>query len=921
MASIIDKLASPLPLPSILLLSFLTIAGSGCAKDEDTLETRLARANDYFAADQYDKATTEYREVLRLAPTDPVALRRLGIIYHDQGQIVQAYPLLKEATELLPEDSEAQLKFGLTFLSLGQFAEARDSALQVLDKQPGDEQALVLLADTAGSPANTVEEIRTLVHDRRTQDHDRPGYHLALGSLDLRQKEEVRAEGEFKRTLELDPRSGAAHSALGVLYWTRNDLKAAEQEFKAAADLVPGRSPIRMRYADFLLRTGSADAGKAILEEINRKIPDYLPPRVYLMRMACAKAQDEDCTARVQNILAQDAINYDALLQDAIMNLAKGETAKAIRELEQLASIYTQNPQVRYQLARAYLQFAKTATPVNSGNAFDSADSNLSTAVQLAPQFEQAVVLLAELKIRKGTPAAAVDLLVPLTRDRPQIAPAHYLLATAYLAQEDLAQTLAVYQKMTELFPQDPQPQFLTGTILLTQNRLQDARQAFEKSVAASPNYLPAIERLVDIDVAEQKYGLAMERVQAQIDRDPKLAQPWALRGKIYLAQRDFMRAEPDLLKAIEIDANLEPAYLLLSQLYVITDQPDKAIYKLKTFTEKNKNPTTLMQLALIYERTKNFPAARDTYNTILTAAPDFAAALNNLAVLNSEQFGQLDAAYDLAKRAHEAAPNEPHLADTFGWIQFKRGEYSNALAMLQESAVRLPDQPQIQSHLGSAQYMLGQDEAARPTLKKAVDATVEFTGKDEARRRLAILAIEPQSVSAVDRNELQSYLKDRPNDPVALSRLAEIQMRDGANDEAVKSYEKIVATNPQFAPATRRLAMLYKERNVEDSKAFELTEKARQAYPQDENIAKVLGILNYRRQYYPRAAELLQEAARVGVDDPELQFYLGAAHYQLKQWNQCKAVLERALTLNPAPKLAEEARRISAECSEINPQ
>ena len=242
------------PCRRFFLLSFLTIAGSGCAKDEDTLETRLARANDYFAADQYDKATTEYREVLRLAPTDPVALRRLGIIYHDQGQIVQAYPLLKEATELLPEDSEAQLKFGFTLLSLGQFAEARDSALQVLDKQPGDEQALVLLADTAGSPANTVEEIRTLVHDRRTQDHDRPGYHLALGSLDLRQKEEVRAEGEFKRTLELDPRSGAAHSALGVLYWTRNDLKAAEQEFKAAADLVPGRSPIRMRYADFLLQ-------------------------------------------------------------------------------------------------------------------------------------------------------------------------------------------------------------------------------------------------------------------------------------------------------------------------------------------------------------------------------------------------------------------------------------------------------------------------------------------------------------------------------------------------------------------------------------------------------------------------------------------------------------------------------------------
>ena len=98
-------------------------------------------------------------------------------------------------------------------------------------------------------------------------------------------------------------------------------------------------------------------------------------------------------------------------------------------------------------------------------------------------------------------------------------------------------------------------------------------------------------------------------------------------------------------------------------------------------------------------------------------------------------------------------------------------------------------------------------------------------------------------------------------------------------------------------------------------------SEKARQAYPQDPNIAGALGILNYRRQYYSRAAELLQEAARARADDPELQFYLGAAHYQLKQWNQCKAVLERALSLNPVPKLAEEARRISAECSEMSPQ
>ena len=48
--------------------------------------------------------------------------------------------------------------------------------------------------------------------------------------------------------------------------------------------------------------------------------------------------------------------------------------------------------------------------------------------------------------------------------------------------------------------------------------------------------------------------------------------------GKIYLAQRDFARAEPDLLKAIELDPKLEPAYLLLAQLYVASNKQLRAI-------------------------------------------------------------------------------------------------------------------------------------------------------------------------------------------------------------------------------------------------------------------------------------------------------------------------------------------------------
>ena len=265
--------------PSVLALSIAALAIAGCSEKAPTKDQILSRANEAFAAQRYIQAEKDYREVLRLAPDDPVAMRRLGILYSDQGQIAQAYPLLKKYAGLQPDDAEMQVKFGLALFATGDYAQAREAALQALSKRPGDEQALSLLADTARSPEE-IEDVRKTIEDLRKTDQDRPSYHLALGSLDLRKGEKARAETEFKKALELDPKSGTPHVALAMLYWSNNDLKAADQALKTAADLAPTNSPVRMRYVDFKLRTGAAAEAKAMLEDINKKLPDYLPPRV-----------------------------------------------------------------------------------------------------------------------------------------------------------------------------------------------------------------------------------------------------------------------------------------------------------------------------------------------------------------------------------------------------------------------------------------------------------------------------------------------------------------------------------------------------------------------------------------------------------------------------------------------------------------
>src|SRR5262249_28043588 len=156
------------------------------------------------------------------------------------------------------------------------------------------------------------------------------------------------------------------------------------------------------------------------------------------------------------------------------------------------------NAVVRVQLARAYLAWAKDASPANARNATDAAESRLNEAIGIDPHFAPAVLLFAELKIRKGSAAAAVDPLLELLKRRPQSSQApylqvdlepHYLLATAYLAQQQPDKALQVYRQMTERFPNDGQPWFLIGTVLLAQNQPAEARKAFEKSAELAPGY------------------------------------------------------------------------------------------------------------------------------------------------------------------------------------------------------------------------------------------------------------------------------------------------------------------------------------------------------------------------------------------------------------------------------------------------
>src|ERR1017187_9444763 len=165
-----------------LLLAFLC---SGCTK-EMRKNRYLARANTDFQSGRYDKAEVEYLNVLRVAPRNPVAFARLGSIYYDQGRLLRTEAFLQRAVELDPENTDLRLKLCQARFSSGRFKEASDDAQMILKKQPGQEEALTMLADTAFGQKElqgTLQQIERM----RQGDKDRAGYHLARGTILLKQ--------------------------------------------------------------------------------------------------------------------------------------------------------------------------------------------------------------------------------------------------------------------------------------------------------------------------------------------------------------------------------------------------------------------------------------------------------------------------------------------------------------------------------------------------------------------------------------------------------------------------------------------------------------------------------------------------------------------------------------------------------------
>ena len=865
------------------LTTALVMVAIGCSA-ESKKSRLLSRADRYFDSGDYDKAKIEYLNVLRADPLNATAIQRLGTIWYEQGAPLRAAPFLLKTRELVPDDVGSRAKLASVIIAAGGLEEARSEAEAILERSPAHPEAMLLLVEASRSQQELDDAEQRL---RTLNASDKAGFHLALASLSLRKQDRASATNAVKHALSLDPNSVQAHLALAKLYWLENDLTNADREFKAAAQLAPPRSAAPLLYAEFKARTGAADEAKARLEEITREVPDSLSAWRIRAQIALAEKRFDESLKLIENILFRDPANIEARLLQAQVWLAKGESKKAVENLEGLDTAYPKLPLIKHTLARAYLL---------DNNAAQAAVV-LNQVLTEHPDNAEALLLLGEANLRSGNAQKVVAPILDLLEKRPDLTPAQLLLARAYQSLGRLDDAAAVFREQIKASPQNPQPYLLLGLILRQQNKTDEAKKAFENGRRLAPENLLAVDQLVGLDIESGDFQTALQRIGAALQKTPQSPGAHFLQGKVYAAQGQWDLAETSLLKTLELDPNSASAYDLLISTYVALNKLPKAIAQVESLLSRAPdNARALMVSALIYEKMNEFAKARDAYEKLLSAKPDFPPVLNNLAYLYAERLNDLGKASDLAQKARALQPGDAAIADTLGWILYKQGDYQQALALLQESAQRLTDNPEVQFHLGMANYMMGRTDEARSALRKAAAAPADFPGKEEAKRRLSLFGDAADKRTELSGDELEMMLKEQPDDPLAQVRLGESYEKQGAFVQAAAAYEKAIKLNPNLLPPTEKLALLYTGPLQDNEKALRFARKARELAPNDPKIVGNLGRAAYQSGNFTWAYSLLQDSARRLPDDTKVLYDFAWSAYSLGKVSEARQAMQRFL-------------------------
>ena len=709
----------------------------------------------------WNDAIAAYKKALVLQPDNLAAHTALVAIYLGHGDSTLAQEQVAALKKLRPDHPQTLYLQAQTASQLGDTKTATRLVQQLL--KAGDDPLTLQLAAGLAMRRGSPIEAEGFLTKAVQLSSDLPLARLQLAQLYVQRGEPTKALTTLEPLLE----GGSDAEALGVAaaaYWQRGDTQKAEALFTQALRIKPDDRRFRAGLAllhlsgehamtgfdelesvaksdpgittdlalidAHLLRKEYAPALQAV-DRIDTRLPNKALPAKLRGRILLIKGDTAAARASFEQALARDATDLAATEMLAALDLREKGTAAAEQRIQKLLDAQPDNALALADLARL---------KERAGEKKDDIVALLNKAITASPTEQAPRLQLINYQLRQKDSQAALTTAQGAVAALPDSLELTEAFARALAATGNVNQAVVAYRKLALARPRAPEPYMGMADAYLATGAKEDAIRSLKRALELVPNYLPAQQKLIPLDIAGGHRDEAIAIAHDVQKQHPTWAVGWSFEADAQASASNWKAAEALYRTALEKEGAAGVAeklnYCLLQegQRAQAAAQADAWI---KNHPQDVAFALYLGTQALIE---KNIPEADRRFQQALKMKPDDPLAMISLAwtagKLNRPE------ALELAQRANKMVPNRPSFMDTLAMVlaQRKGSDLQRAIEIQKQVVAMQPQTPEFRLSLARMYIDAGDKVMARQELDGLARLGSKFADQNEVSRLRAQL-------------------------------------------------------------------------------------------------------------------------------------------------------------------------------------
>ena len=511
----------------------------------------------------------------------------------------------------------------------------------------------------------------------------------------------------FAEVIRKDGSNHASMYELANIYAQQKKYSDALFFIRSAYKLDPKNEWYALSFADILQKNGKFEESAAVYEQLIKDKPDRLD---YYFEWASALIYANKLTDAIRvldKVESQIGVNKDIVMQKQRLYMQLGKTDKAIAEIQKLIDADPKDAQSYGMLAELYQNMGQKEKALEIYN----------KVLEIDPENPYIHLSLADYYRSNGDKDKSVEELKKAFSNRKldidtkiQILASYYALIELHPEMKE--QALEMSRLLIEANPEEPRAHAVYGDFLIQDKQYVKALDEYQLAKKMGATEFSVTQQLMFLESQLQRWDSLITESQEAISNYPDQPMGYFFNGLANSQKKKY----PEAVKSLN------------SGVKLIVDN-------------KNLEVQFYSSLGEAYNELKDYAKSDENYEKALEINAKDANVLNNYAYFLSVRGENMEKAEEMSRESNTLEPDQPSYEDTYGWIMYKQGKYSEAKTWIEKSLAHGSDKSAtVLEHYGDVLYKLGDLTKAYEfwqQAKNAGEGVSEFLDKKLESRKL----------------------------------------------------------------------------------------------------------------------------------------------------------------------------------------